>query len=201
MAAKKKVTARKGAKSKSVGSARKGRAAKPTKAETVEVSGGETGVPPLLAGNMPPIKDLIYHMEQIAGYQAKAKTASMAVTKAKNAAKAAGVDLKSIAEGQGLIGMDPLDMATYFRQLQAIMVEKGMPVQIQLFEPKFGSTEAQAKHEGWNDAKADKPPNTVRWPEGTPGYPEYMRSWNDGTRDNTVKRVTGAEDALEEAQD
>ena len=187
MAAKKKAAVKKKA-----GSSPRRRAAKPTKAEKVDVSSSET--PPLLAGNMPPIKDLLYHMEQISGYQAKAKTASMAVTKAKNAAKASGIDLKSIAEAHQLNGMDPLDMATYFRQLQAIMTEKGMPVQIALFEPKHGSVEEQGSAEGWRDGKAGRSPDTQRWPEGAPGHTQYMRRWNDAQKDN----LTGGAGAQKE---
>lgn len=127
------MAAKKKAAKKKVGGARRGALAKPTKDETVEVDSGAAA--PLLAGNMPPIKDILYHMDQIAGYEAKAKTAGMAVKKAKDAAKAAGIDMKAIAEAKGLNGMDPLDMATYFRQLQAVMREKGMPIQIGLFEP------------------------------------------------------------------
>lgn len=185
------------------GSSSTRRPAKPTKAEKVEVSapGKDPTVPPLLAGNMPPIKDILYHLEQIAGYQAKAKTASMAVTKAKNAAKEAGVDLKSLAEGQGLIGMDPLNMATYFRQLQAIMREKGLPIQIQLFETKYGSVEEQAMKEGWDAGIAGRSPDTARWPEGTPGHEQHMRGWNDAQRHLVTKGATGSKAANDEDED
>lgn len=195
MASKKKV-AKKAASKPKAGSSRRRQAAKPTKAETVEVSGPESA--PLLAGNMPPVKDILYHMEQIAGYQAKAKTASMAVTKAKNAAKAAGIDLKAISEAQGLIGMDPLDMATYFRQMQVVMHEKGMPVQIALFEPKFGSVEDQASREGWSDGTAGRTPNTTRWQEGAPGHVQYMRRWNDAQKEIVMKDAGGDEDQSED---
>ena len=196
MAAKKKAVAKKAAK----GGVSRRRAAKPTKAETVEVSAPGDGTAPLLAGNMPPIRDLVYHLDQIAGYQAKAKTASMAVTKAKNAAKEAGVDLKALSQTQGLIGLDPLDMATYFRQLQVLMREKGMPVQIQLFEPKFGSVEDQASHEGWNDGLAGKTPNTSRWPEGAPGSVQYMRRWNDSQKELIMQGASGGEDGNDQDQ-
>lgn len=185
---------------KKIGSARKGSRVKQTAAEKTQTP-GDGGIPPLLAGNMPPIKDLLYHLEQIAGYQAKAKTASMAVTKAKNAAKSAGVDLKALSESQGLIGMDPLDMATYFRQLQAIMQEKGMPIQLQLYEPKFGSVEDQASHEGWNDGTNGRTPNTTRWPEGTPGHVQYMRRWNDGQKEIVTKGAGGKGADKEEGDD
>lgn len=188
MAAKKKAAAPPKKKAKAGGGSRR-RALKPTKSETVEVSGVDPSVPPLLAGNMPPVKDILYHLEQIAGYQAKAKTASMAVTKAKNAAKEAGVDLKALSESQALIGMDPLDMATFFRQLQVVMQEKGMPVQISLFEPKYGSVEEQAGVEGWADGKAAKTPNTTRWREGAPGHVQYMRRWNDAQKDNLTDKA------------
>ena len=196
MAAKKKAAVKKAAKK----SGPRRRAANPTKDETVEVTGGETGSAPLLAGNMPPTKDLMYHVGQIKGYQDAAKTASGRVTAAKKAAKEAGVDLTAIALHLGFKRTDALDLATLLRQLSAMMREDGLPVQLSLYEPKFGTLEAQAKHEGWNDAKNDRSPNTTRWPEGAPGHSEYLRSWNDGTRDNTVSRVTGGKEAMEEQE-
>jgi hypothetical protein len=176
MAAKKKVVKKK------VGSARKGRAAKPTKEETVEVATGEAA--PLLAGNMPPKKDLLYHLNQIKGYQDAAKTAAGRVTAAKKSAKEAGVDMQAVALALGFKRSDPLDIATMLKQLQVFMREDGTPVQLSLYEPKFGSVEEQAKSEGWRDGKAARTPDTTRWPEGSPGHVEYMRRWNDAQKDN-----------------
>lgn len=183
----------KAVKKKSAGPRR--RAAKPTKDEQVEVSGPDIGVPPLLAGNLPPIKDLIYYNDTLAGLQDRARTASGKVSDWKKKMREDGVDVKSVTDFLGLERLDPLELATYLRQLQALASAKGLPVQMQLFEPKHGSVEDQAKAEGWRDAKADRSPNTQRWPEGTPGHVEYSRAWNDGTRDNTVKRVTGGEES------
>jgi hypothetical protein len=196
MAARKKVKA---STKRKVGSARKGAKARPTKAETVQTTGGEgaAAVESLFGGNMPPVKDLVYHLDQIAGYEAKAKTASMAVKKAKDAAKSAGIDLKSLAETKALNGMDPLDMATYFRQLQVLMREKGMPVQLSLYEPKFGTVEEQASAEGWRDGKAGRTPDTVRWSEGAPGHIQYMRRWNDAQKDNLENGVGDEPDGEE----
>lgn len=165
------------------------RAKKATKAESVEVNGAQG----LLLGNMPPIKDLKYHLGQIKGFQDAAKTASGRVTAAKKAAKEAGVDLQAIALAMGFKRADALDLATMLRQLQALMAEEGTPVQISLFEPKYGSVEKQAAHEGWKDGKAGKSPDTVRWPEGTPGHVEYLRRWNDAQRD-TIEGDAGGQD-------
>lgn len=155
-----------------------------TKAEKVETSVKEAGALPLLAGNMPPIKDLLYHLETIAGYQAKAAFAAGKVSEAKKKAKDAGVDLKSISLTMGFEKLDALDLATLLRQLQALMNENGLPVQIQLFEPSFGTPEEMAAHEGWTAGKAGRTPDTQRWIEGTPAHTAYMRRWNDGTKDN-----------------
>lgn len=179
MAAKKKAVGK-----KKLGSARKGRASKPTKADTVDVKIGGKQIESLLIGNMPPIKDLLYHAAQIAGYQASAKTAQGKVTAAKKRAREAGVDLSAVALAMGYERADPLELATELRQLAAIMKAKDMPIQLQLVEPKFGSIEEQAKVEGWNDGKAARTPNTSRWQEGAPGYVEYMRRWNDAQKDN-----------------
>lgn len=155
------------------------RKAKPdTKEETVEVNNMS-----LLLGNMPPIKDIMYHLDQIAGYQDKARTASAKVTDAKKKAKEAGVDLKSISDGIGLERVDALDLATYFRQLQVIMRERGLPIQLSLYETKFGSIEEQGASEGWSDGRAGRHFNNDRWIEGAPGFREYSRRWNDGQRE------------------
>jgi hypothetical protein len=156
----------------------KKRAAKETQDEQVEVA-----VQSLLTGNMPKIRDLQYHMSQIAGYQDKARSASARVTEAKKKAKEAGVDVGAIMEVLAMKREDPLDVATRLRQLAALMSEEGLPVQIQLFEPKFGSIEEQAAAEGWQAGINGRSPDTERWPEGTPGHTEYLRRWNDAQRE------------------
>lgn len=184
------------AKSKAKKAVKKGggsRAAKETKEEQVEQTMS------LLLGNMPPIKDVLYHLDTIKGLQDRVKTAQGKVTDAKKKAKEAGIDLKSIAEGMGMERMDGLDLATYLRQLQAIMREKGMPVQMSLYEPKYGSVEEMAKKEGWADGIAGRSPNADRWVEGAPGYPEYMRNWNSAQRqiimDGSKKNASDEEEA------
>ena len=154
------------------------RAPKPGKTEEVDTSTG----PQLLLGNMPPIRDLIYHLDNIAGWQAKAKTAQGKVTDAKKKAREAGVDLSAIALTMGFERMDPLDMATQLRQLQSLMNERGLPVQMQLYEPKYGSVEEQGAAEGWAAGTSGRSPDTERWKEGAPGHKEYLRRWNDAQR-------------------
>lgn len=63
------------------------------------------------------------------------------------------------------------------------MRERGLPIQLSLYEPKYGSVEDQAKAEGWAAGKAGRSPDTDRWPEGAPGSGDYMRRWNDAQKD------------------
>jgi len=151
------------------------RAPKESKSEGVDTSTG----PQLLLGNMPPVKDLIYHLETIAGWQAKAKTAKGRVTDAKKKAREVGVDLNAIAQAMGFERMDPLELATQLRQLQVLMAERGLPVQMSLYEPKYGTVDEQAAAEGAAAGKAGRTPDGARWPEGAPGFVAYMRAWND----------------------
>ncbi len=157
----------------------KRKAKAPTKEETVEVNNSMS----LLLGNMPPVRDIIYHLETIKGLQDRARTAAGKVTDAKKKAKEAGIDMGALSLAMGYERMDPLEMATQLRQMQAVMREKGMPVQLALYEPKFGTIEAQATHEGWAAGIAGRSPDMERWPEGSPGSKEMMRAWNDGQAD------------------
>lgn len=159
-----------------------------TKAEQVEV---KTAAESLLIGNMPKIKDLSYHMGQIAGYIDKSRTAAKRVTEAKASAKEAGCDVAAIMDILSMKRADPLETATYFRQLAAMMQEEGTPIQIQLFEASYDSIDAQAAAEGWRDGKAARTPDTTRWPEGAPGSVSYMRRWNDAQRDTLIGDATG----------
>lgn len=158
--------------------------AKETKDETVEVS---TGLSLLMGDNGPPNKDLIYHLEQISGYIAKAKAAGAKVTEAKKRAKEANVDVPGIMQMLAEEKMDPLELATRLKQKAKLYAERGMPVQMSLYEPAYGSIEDQAKAEGWADGKAARNMNLARWPEGSPGHVEYSRRWNDAQHENASK--------------
>lgn len=162
------------AKKKAVKKASSKRAAKETKEEQVEVIAAS-----LLGGNMPKIKDLSYHLSQISGYQDKARTAAAKVTEAKKRAKESGIDINAIMDTLRMQRLDMLDLATELKQKAALMSELGFGVQIQLFEPKYGSIDDQAAAEGSRDGSSARTPNTERWPEGTPGSVSYMRAWND----------------------
>lgn len=145
------------------------------KSEEVDVAVGS-----LLSGdNMPKIKDLSYHYQNILGLMEKAASAQSRVSEAKKRAKEAGVDTGALMTAMKLTRLDPLDLAALLKQQAALMSELGLPVQMTLFEPKYGSVEAQAAAEGSAAGKAGRTPDTDRWPEGTPGHADYMRSWND----------------------
>lgn len=145
-----------------------------TEDETVRTSEGVQ----LLLGNMPPSRDVMYHYEMILGLMEKAATAQSKVTDAKKKAKEAGVDVKALMTAKTLMRLDPLDLSSLLRQQAMLMAELGSPIQISLFEPKYGSIEAQATAMGNAAGMAGKSPETDLWPEGTPGHSEYMRAWN-----------------------
>lgn len=162
--------AKKGSKSRKSGKS----VAKPTKAEQVETVNLS-----LLAGNQPPTRDLMYHVDNIAGWMDKASTAQGKVSDAKKKAKEAGVDVVAIMSFLKFKRMDPLDMASQLRQLATMAAEEGLPVQISLFESKYGSIEDQAGAEGYHAGSTGRTPDTKRWPEASPGHAQYMRRWND----------------------
>lgn len=173
MAAKTKKPANKGGKKSST----------PTKDETVE-----TGVMSLLMGdNAPPLKDLNYHYNTILGLMDKAASAQTKVSDAKKKAKEANVDVAALMNVRKALKMDPLDLAHRLRQEAALLRDKGSPVQMQLYEPKFGTVEEQAGNEGWQDGINARNMNLARWPEGTPGFVEYSRKWNDAQAENASK--------------
>ena len=148
---------------------------KETAAETVETSEGVQ----LLLGNMPAAKDAMYHYQTILGLIDKARTASARVSEAKKKAKEANVDVGALMTVMRMERADPLDLASELKMQAMLMSELGLPVQMQLFEPKYGSIDAQAAAEGAQSGKNGRSPDTVRWPEGVPGHTAYMRAWND----------------------
>lgn len=83
--------------------------------------------------------------------------------------------------------LDPMDLATRLRQVASLMNDMGSPVQISLFEPKFGSIELQAAAEGRQAAEAGRSMDMDRWPENTPGAADYSRAWNDLMKERAMK--------------
>lgn len=162
---------------------------KETKVEEVEASVGSL----LLGDNQPPIRDLMYHYETILGFEEKAATARSKVTDAKKKAKESGVDVTALMQTKALLRLDPLDLAVRLRQQSMLLSERGSPVQVQLFEPKFGTVEEQAGNEGWNDGLNGKNINIARWAEGTPGHKEYVRRYNDSQKEIVMRMVDPAE--------
>lgn len=166
MAAKTKKSAKKAGKSKP---------AKETKAEKVETS---TGVQ-LLLGNMMGQKDREYYVHTYLGLKGKCDKANSDLSEFGKKAKEAGVDMKAMKQVLGMEKLDALDVASYLKQLAAFGKDRGLPVQIQLFEPKYGSIEEQATKMGWDAGINGRNPPTDLFAEGNPGFSEMMRAWND----------------------
>lgn len=151
------------------------RPAKETKAEKVETS---TGVQ-LLLGNMLAQKDREYYVTTYLGLKGKCDKANSDLSEFGKKAKEAGVDMKAMKQVLGLEKQDALDVASFLKQMAAFAKDRGLPVQIQLFEPKYGSLEAQAKQLGWDAGINGRNPPIDLYPEGTPGHVEAMRAYND----------------------
>lgn len=157
-------------------SGRKARTKKPTAAETVQVSEGVQ----LLLGNMLGEKDRGYYVDTYLKLKAKKDKAQNDLTEFGKKAKEAGVDMKAMKDVLNMEKMDPLDLADLLKQMAAFARDRGLPVQFQLFEPKFESVEAQAKKFGYDAGFAGRNPLMEMYPEGTPGHEPMMQGWRSG---------------------
>lgn len=151
------------------------RAAKPTKAERVETSEGVQ----LLLGNMMEQKDREYYVETFLKLKAKADTANSHVRDFRKKAKEAGVNMKAMTDTLSMERLDPQEVADYLRQQMMFFRDRGMPVQLALYETKFDSIEKQATAMGWTAGINGRSPPIDLFPEGTPGHSEMSRAWND----------------------
>lgn len=156
------------------------RSKKPTKDEVTETTLS------LLGGNLPPTRDLLYHYETIAGHMDRVKTAQGKLGDAKKTAKEAGVDVSAMMDAMKKLRLDPLELAGRLRQEALLLSENGSPVQIMLFETKYGSVDEQASAEGLADGRAARSPNVERWKEGAPGQETYMAAWHKGQKENAA---------------
>lgn len=154
------------------------RAAKATKEETVDVS---TGVQ-LLLGNMIGEKDRSYYYQTYLNLLAKKAHIGSQIQEFGKKAKEAGVDMAALKLVISMEKWESLDLATYLKQLAANMRDRGLPLQMNLYQPQYGTVQEQATAMGWADGKSGRSPATDLWPEKTPGHEEYMRAWNDGQK-------------------
>lgn len=150
------------------------RAAKETKAETVEASQGVQ----LLLGNMMEQKDREYYIETFLKLKDKLNTASSHVREFRKKAKEAGVNMKAMTDTLSMERLDPIDVADYLKQQMLFFRDRGMPVQLALYETKYASIEKQAEAMGWDAGMNGRSPPVDLFPEGTPGHSEMLRSWN-----------------------
>lgn len=151
---------------------------KETKAEAVEVSSGVQ----LLLGNIIGQKDREYYLETFLKLKAKAATANSAVRDFRKKAKEAGVNMSAVDDVLAMEKMDPMDLADLLKQTMLLARDRGLPVQIQLFEPKYGSPDEQATKLFWDAGINGRSPPIDLFPEGAPGYEAGMRAWNDAQK-------------------
>lgn len=151
------------------------KAAKPANGTFVKSSEGVQ----LLLGNMMGEKDRAYYVDTYLKLLAKHQKTGSDLSDFGKKAKEAGVDMPAMKAVLKLEKTDPLDLASTLKQMAAFGKDRGLPIQIQLFEPKYGSIEAQATKLGWDAGMSGRNPPTELYPEGTPGHTEAVRAWND----------------------
>ena len=120
------------------------RAAKPTKVEKVQTSEGVQ----LLLGNIMAQKDREYYAVTFLALKAKADTANSHVRDFRKKAKEAGVNMQALTDTLAMERLDPLEVADYLKQQMMFFRDRGMPVQLALYEPKF-EFNRKAGHRRW----------------------------------------------------
>lgn len=174
------------------------RKAKETKADKVEVS---NGVQLLLGvGNGPKDPELLHDFELLMNLMAKAATAGGHVSEQKKKMKERGIDVKAAMNTMRLERMAPEDLARELQHQQRFMKMRGLPVQLELFEAKYDSPEAQAKVFGFQDGKEGRTADASRWPEETPAHQAYMDAWLEGQKEQPLLKGP-ADDADEAGED
>jgi len=165
------------------------RKAKETKAETVEVS---NGVQLLLGiGNGPQDEELVRDFELLMNLMAKSATAAGRVSEQKSKMKDKGIDVKAVMNTMRLERLAPEDLARELQQQQRLMKARGLPIQVELFEAKYDSPEAQAKVFGFKDGKDGRSQDASRWPEGTPAHQAYVDAWVEGQKQMPLLQGAG----------
>jgi hypothetical protein len=193
--AKPKSAAKKPAAKKSKGSSR--RRAAPTKEETVETS---TGVQ-LLLGNMPSDKDALSNLEILMNLIDRSHSAAARVTDHKKKMREMGFDITGMTNTIRLMRLDPIDLAAELKEQQRLMRLKGLPVQMALFEPKYGSPEAQAKALGYRTGRAGKSVNAELYPDTSPYFETYLAAWTEGQKDMIEKGALKDDEPEEEEEE
>lgn len=133
----------------------------------------------LLLGNMMEQKDRAYYMETWLKLKAKADTATSHLRDFRKKAKEAGVNVQAMTDTLKMERLDPLEVADYLKQQMMFFRDRGMPVQLSLYEPKYDSVEQQAQHMGWDAGINGRSPPIDLFPENTPGYEPMLKAWND----------------------
>lgn len=109
----------------------------------------------LLLGNMMEEKDRAYYVETYLKLKAKLDTAASHVRDFRKKAKEAGVNMQALTDTLSMERMDPLEVADYLKQQMMFFRDRGMPVQIALFEPKFrSSNRLKSRRSRWAGTRA-----------------------------------------------
>lgn len=155
---------------------------------------GETGEAVQLA--MPAERDVKHYISEWALADKRVKDAEKARKKVETCMDEAGISVKEMKRAAKMKDVNPVQLKYDMSQLCMFMSEMGLPVQIQVFETRFGSAEAEQKARGYKDGKAGKDRDHGTLMKGSPGRRAYDEGYDEGQIENMPIDATAKAKAL-----
>lgn len=149
-----------------------------------------------LALPMPKDRDLKHYISAIQVQQARVKKEQQTLSKIYADADDSGVSVPAIKTGLRIMDTEPLQARSDLMQLALVLAELGAPVQFEVYDPKFGSVEAQAKVEGYKDGKGGKDRDYRSYIKGSPARRAYDHGYEEGSIENMPISPSAKKDAL-----
>lgn len=150
-----------------------------------------------LALPMPKERDLKHYISEYQLADAAVKKAKQHLDKIVASADEAGVSVPAIKRGLKIVASKNLIQAkSDLMQLSMVLEELGCPLQIQVFEAKFGGPEAEAKAAGYRDGKAGRDRDYGQWVKGSPA----RRAYDGGYEEAQIENMPISEEAKTQAK-
>lgn len=138
-----------------------------------------------LALPMPKDRDLKHHISAWQLGKERVKKANADLAAIELAADEAGVSVKAIKDGVRIAhAKNPLQAKSDLLQTALVLQELGSPFQIQVFDVKFGSPEAEGKAAGYRDGKAGRDRDYGQWVKGSPSRRAYDQGYDEAQIEN-----------------
>jgi hypothetical protein len=139
---------------------------------------------PQLALPMPKDRDLKHYISEYQLGKKRVDDAKAALDKITASADEAGVSVDAIKKGLAIQKKNPAQAKSDMMQLAMVLRELGTPLQVEVYEPKYGSPEAEAKVAGFQDGKAGKDRDYRSWVKGSPARRAYDENYEAGQLEN-----------------